>query len=423
MSGLFAQPNQNTVGTNSVGGNFLHRVGFIGFIAALLSILATAATAQPLLLNARVALLEAVDPFGVAVDAAGNVFVADTNNHRVLKVATNGAITSVAGTGESGFSGDGAKATLARLSNPYGIALDARGNLYIADRNNNRIRKVTATGIISTVAGNGQAGFSGDNAAATGASLSFPYAVAVSATDEVFVSDYFNHRVRRVSRDGIISTYAGTGVFGFSGDNGIATNAQLGSPAGLAISVDGTLYVSDALNHRVRCVSPNGIISTVAGTGIAGFVGDGAFANRAKLDNPRGVGVDVKGNLYIADAGNGRVRRVALDGTISTVAGSGQSGFSGDGGLADGAALNFPIGLAIDMFGNLFISDSKNRRVRSVNSAGMIATVAGSGVPSVVDDNRRVGLVAVASMAKSGTSMPTSTRLLLASGTGMRFRP
>jgi trimeric autotransporter adhesin len=383
MNGLSVRPIQGLVRRFCLRG-----AGLVGLLAALLSVfVVTVCDAEPAArtakarvdANARANSPEIADPFGVAVDATGNLFVADSSNHRILKLNVNGAISVVAGNGEAGFSGDGARAVKARLSNPYGIALDSRGNLYIADRDNNRIRKVTAAGIISTVAGNGIAGFGGDNAAATRASLSFPYAVVVSANDELFISDYFNYRVRRVDSDGKISTYAGTGVFGFSGDNGAATQAQLSSPAGLAISADGTLYVSDALNNRVRRISPQRIISTVAGHGTAGFGGDGAMATRAKLDDPRGVGLDENGNLYVADTGNGRVRRVAPCGTITTVAGSGRIGFGGDGGIASEAALNGPIGLAVDRLGTLFFSDFKNARVRAVNPAGLIRTVAGSG--------------------------------------------
>ena len=306
-------------------------------------------------------------PRGVAVDAAGNIYIVDRDNNRVRKVGPSGIITTVAGNELRGFSGDGGPATGALLNLPYGgVALDSSGNLYIADSDNNRVRKVSPTGIISTVAGNGGSwGFSGDGGPATSASLAQPWAVALDAAGNLYIADRWNHRIRRVSAAGIITTVAGNGVQGFSGDGGPATSASLNWPAGLAADALGNLYIGDS-NNRIRRVSPAGVISTVAGDGVCRFSGDGGPATAASLCEAGGVAVDSTGSLLIADNNNRRVRRVGLDGIITTVAGSGSSGYSGDGGISIGASLNTPYAVALDSAGNLYIADTGNDRIRKV---------------------------------------------------------
>src|SRR5437879_6144918 len=278
-------------------------------------------------------------PMGATVDATGNLFIADTAHHRIRRVtAGTGIITTVAGTGAMGFSGDGGPAPSAQLNSPIGVAIDAAGNLFIADASNHRIRRVAAgSGIITTVAGTGAMGFSGDDGLATSAQLNSPIGVAVDAAGDLFIADAYNHRIRRVAvSTGIITTVAGTGESGFSGDGGPATSAQVDTPTGVAIDAVGNLFIADADNHRIRRVAAGtGLITTVAGTGIPGFSDDGSPATRSHLSNPTGIAIDVAGNLFIADTESHRIRRVAV-GTarITTIAGTGIPGFSGDGGPA-----------------------------------------------------------------------------------------
>jgi uncharacterized protein (TIGR03437 family) len=318
-------------------------------------------------------------PSGLAVDSTGDLYIADSGNLRIRKVA-NGMITSVAGNGITGYSGDNGPATTAELNNPVGIAVDSAGNMYIADYGNNRIRKV-ANGVITTVAGSGMAGFSGDGGAATSGALGGPDAIAADGAGNLYVTDSTN-RVRKVS-NGIITTFAGTGTAGFSGDNVAATSVQLNTPNGLAVDSNGNVYISDNGNDRVRKVA-NGIISTVAGTGTTGFSGDNGPAASAQIDPPFGVAVDSAGNLYICDLQNGRIRKVS-HGVITTVAGNGMQGFGGDSGPAVSAQLNSPQGIVADSAGNLYIADTDNNRVRRVKG-GVITTVAGNGTAGYSGD-------------------------------------
>ena len=307
-------------------------------------------------------------PEGVAVDAAGNLFIADFVNNRIRKVNTNGIITTVAGNGNGGYSGDEVAATNATIR-PSGVAVDACGNLFIADWNNDRIRKVNNNGIITTVAGNGSPGFSGDGNPATSASLAYVEGVAVDGSGNLFIADTDNNRIRKVGANGIITTVAGKGpaVYGgYSGDGGPATNASLNAPYGVAVDATGNLFIADMDNNRIRKVDTNGIITTVAGNDDWGYSGDGGLATNACLDAPYGVTVDAFGNLFIADSSNDRIRKVDSFGIITTVAGNDNWGYSGDGGMATNATLNLPSGVALDNTGNLFLADLGNERVREV---------------------------------------------------------
>ncbi|MDN3297266.1 SMP-30/gluconolactonase/LRE family protein, partial [Streptomyces ficellus] len=248
-------------------------------------------------------------------------------------------ISTVAGTGIGGFEGDDGPAVSAQLNYPYGIALDSTGTLYFSDHGNHRVRKVTADGTISTIAGTGTAGYRGDDGPATSAQLNWPRDVAVDGAGTVYIVDSSNNRVRRIAADGTISTVAGTGKAGFGGDGGLATSAQLNVPFGLAVDSTGALYIAEYNSHRVRRITADGKITTVAGTGTAGSKGDGGPAVSAQLNRPQALAVDDTGNLYIADSNNHRVRKVAADGTISTVAGTGTAGFDGDDGPATSAQL------------------------------------------------------------------------------------
>ncbi len=318
-----------------------------------------------------------IAPMAVTVDSSGNIYFAEQGDSRIRKVDSKGNITTVAGNGTANFAGDGGPATAAQLNSPTGIAVDSSGNLYIADSANLRIRKVSGSNI-STVAGNGLNSFSGDMWPATAAQMDAPQGVAVDASGNIYVADTANNVVRRVGLDGIISRFAGTGVAGFGGDNSAATGAQLNAPRGVAVDAAGNVYIADTLNSRIRKVS-GGTITTVAGSGTPGFGGDDGAAGSAQLNTPMGVAVDASGNLYIADLNNQRIRRVSAGGTITTVAGNGIQGYGGDGGPATAAPLNLPQSVAVDARGMLYIADSGNNRVRRVTADGTISTIAGNG--------------------------------------------
>jgi sugar lactone lactonase YvrE len=317
-----------------------------------------------------------ITPYAVVVDSSGNIFFAENGDSKIRKVtASTGIINTIAGTGTAGFSGDGAVATKAQLNFPSGVAVDSSGNVYIADALNRRVRKVSGT-TIATIAGNGVLSYSGDGGPATAAQLNTPQAVATDSSGNLYIADTFNNVVRKVTASGAISTIAGNGTAGFGGDGGAATAAQLNGPQGIAVDASGNIYVADTQNARVRRIS-GGAISTIAGNGTAGFGGDNGAATAAELNVPIGLAVDTAGNLYIADFVNNRIRKVS-GGTIATVAGTGLSGYSGDGGPATSAQLHTPAGVAVDTGGNLYIADLGNNAVRKV-SGGNIATVAGDG--------------------------------------------
>jgi len=300
----------------------------------------------------------------------------------------NWVIETVAGgaAGGPGSRGDGGPATEAKLQDPLGIALGADGSFYIADRSNNSIRRVGADGVISTVAGNGVLGFSGDGGPATQARLANPHDVAIGVDGSLYIADYGNSRIRRVGVDGVISTVAGNGVFGFSGDGGPATQARLKTPTSIALGADGSLYIADYGNNRIRRMGADGVIGTVAGNGASGFSGDGGPATKASLSIIIGIALGADGSLYIADYGNNRIRRVGADGRIRTVAGNGVRGFSGDGGPATQASLRDPTGIALGGDGSLYIADIGNYRIRKIGADGVISTVAGNGVRGVSGD-------------------------------------
>ena len=327
------------------------------------------------------------NPYGVAADGSGNVYFADIQNNRIRKVNPYGIISTVAGTGTAGFSGDGGAATAAALNYPSGVAADGAGNVYFCDALNNRVRKISTSGIISTVAGNGTAGFLGDAGNATAAELNNPLGVAVDAGGDLFISDYNNNRVRKVNTFGTISTVAGTGAAGYTGDGGVATSAAINAPAGLAVDVSGNLYIACSGNNAIREVNIFGNINTIAGSSTGGYSGDGGPATAALLSNPTGIAIDGSGNLFIADQLNNRVRKIA-SGTITTYAGTGTSGFLGDGGSATAADLYYPSGVAVNAAGAVYVSDEYNNVVRVISPvcacsgtpvAGIISATATSG--------------------------------------------
>lgn len=406
--------------------------------------------------------------WGVAVDNAGNLFIADGS--RIRRVSPGGIITTVAGNGTNGFSGDGGPAVDAQLNGAVAVTVDTEGSLFIADYVNNRIRKVTKQGIITTVAGNGVAGYSGDGGPAVRASLAqitgvavdgtgnlfiasfdvvrkvtpdgiitsvagvgnpsqgvglgdggpaaraevHPWGVAVDSAGNLFIAEYAARRVRKVAPNGTISTVAGGGN---TGDGGPASSAQLSGPAALAVDSVGNLFISDG---RIRKVSPGGIITTVSGggAGIGCFSGDGGPASSAQLSPAGGVAVDAAGNLFIADTGNLRIRKVSADGIITTVAGNGTLGFSGDGGPATSAQLSRPVGVAVDNRGNLFISDYA--RIRKVSGDGIITTVAGTGVLGVSGDG---GPATSAEVIPGALAVDSAGNVYIAAGSVRKISP
>ncbi|MCW3121014.1 MAG: hypothetical protein JWQ38_506 [Flavipsychrobacter sp.] len=312
-------------------------------------------------------------PQGMAIDATGNIYIADTKNHCIRKI-TSGIISTIAGTGGVlGYSGDGGSATSAKMNEPVSVYVDGSGNIYAADASNHVVRKITAAGIISTIAGNGIAGYSADGIAATNSKLNFPGGVWVDASGNVYIGDTYNQRVRKVNTSGIISTYAGTGTIGSSGDGGPATNALLYNTNEVTMDAAGNLYMSDNGNHRIRKVNTSGIISTVAGDGTGGYVTDGVPATSTGIYFPVGVKTDPSGNLYFGEDGDSRVRKVDATGIISTICGTGVPGYTGDGGAATLAQLSSPTDVCLDGAGNIYIVDRKNSAIRRIGGTGNTA--------------------------------------------------
>jgi trimeric autotransporter adhesin len=331
-------------------------------------------------------------PHGFAFDAKRLLNFADALNHRVRRLGPKGKIVTVVGKGGSGataggFAGDGGTAAGALFDEPLEIAFQAGGNLFVADSLNNRVRKVDSRGNVSTVAGSGpvgagKGGFAGDNGQAL---LNQPAGITLDGTNNLYIADSANHRVRKVGPNGVITTFAGTGDPGATGDGGVATAAHLTTPYGLALDAGGDLYVSDLAENVVRKILASGIITTVAGTGTAGFSGDGGVATKAQLNQPRGLAVDSAGNLFIADSGNHRVRQVDKNGTMTTVAGNGTLVFAGDGGLSTNTGLRGPVDVAVGPDGSLFISDSGSfaDRVDKMGPGERVLKVTGVAAPGL----------------------------------------
>lgn len=352
-------------------------------------------------------------PQGTVVDSSGNLYIADSSNHRVRMVAGNSSIVSTYAGGGSGI--DGSLASQASLGFVSSITMDSSDNLFIADVGNHRVRFVVRSpGIITSYAGNGGYGYTGDDGPATLAQVGYPRGLALDSYGNLYISDDQIHRVRVVKKDtGIITTYAGNGVVdefgtsGYSGDGGAATLAQLNGPQGLAVDIYNNLYIADTSNHVIRVVSANtGIITTIAGNGFQGYSGDGGLPRSAKLYGPTGVTVDPSSfNIFIADTFNNRIRMISnLTGIITTVAGNGNSGSSGDGGDAKSAQIYWPYGVSLDLNGNLIVADTYNNAVRLVTPKP-VPSASPTAAPTI-------GIV-VSSKSSACTYLHTHTRTYL----------
>jgi len=322
-------------------------------------------------------------PMGIAEDASGNIFVTDRATRLIWRIDPSGRATVIAGTGKTtGPNGLPRARVPAReldFALPEGIVIDRDGNLLVADSLNHAILKIDSEGYVTHLVGNGQRGFNGDGIAPTEASLSGPYDVRLDSQGNVYIADLFNQRIRKVDRNGVISTIAGSGTAGYSGDGGPAVNAQLNMPYGIILDNDDNLLIADSDNHVVRKVGRDGIIRTIAGRGERGYEGDGGPALAAKFDSPQSLAVDKDGRLYIGDEHNNAIRVIELDGTIRTLVGSKGPGFSGDGGPATLAQIADPENIWLRKDGSILITARDNSRLRIVSPSGIINTFAGKG--------------------------------------------
>ena len=326
-------------------------------------------------------------PAGLTFDADGNLYIADRDNHRVRKVDKKGIITTVAGNGTAGFSGDGGPATQASLNLPSGVVVDKKGNLYIADRSNDRVRMVNTKGIIQTIAGNGNEGYHGDNMPALKATLDKPFGLALDKDNNLYIADRGNNRIRKVDRSGMISTVAGDGGFYFIGDNGPAYRASIAGPTDVAVDGKGNIYIADRNNNRIRVVNKLGMIRTLMGTGQQDYNGDSELARETNLHLPFGVALDKNGDLLVIDRSHYRIRKLTLKGNrVTTVAGNGVKLFGGDGGPAQGANIEFPHGIDVDSKDNVIFADKAHYRIRKITPQGIISTIVGNGIRGNIGD-------------------------------------
>lgn len=356
------------------------------------------------------------NPYSIALDSAGNVYIADQVHHRIRKVSTSGIITTIAGTGTASWTGDDAVATSGTLNSPCGLLVDSTGDIYIADTLNHVIRKITiSTGKISTFAGNNTAGFSGDgdgidtssatvtdtDPVATSAELNRPTSLARDSKGNLYIADTYNSRIRKVlASNSTINTVVGDGAQRRYGDGGLATAASLFDPQGINFDAAGNLFIADTNNHVIRKVTTDGKIQTVAGNGVYGYTGDEVPATQASLFYPKWVAVDSTGNLFIADSFNMRIRMVTTDGIIHTIAGNGTYGLYGDGGPAIDAALRFPSSVTIGTGGKIYVTDNQNHRVALLTPVADLGLSAPTSlnlggkqyVNAILDDNQTLVL-------------------------------
>lgn len=377
------QPPRRACVPLRIASRILAALPYLSALLLLLALNPSPASAQSTVSATPVPLLL---PSAIVFDAQGNLYIAETASHAIRKVDTTGNLTTIAGTRTQGFGGDNGSATAAELDSPQGVAVDANQNLYIADTHNHRIRKINlTTGIVTTIAGTGTAGFSGDNGSPTSAQLNLPTALAVDPAGNLYIADTQNHRIRKINATtGTITTIAGDGTQGFTGDTGPATTASIDSPTGIAVDVAGNLYLADTHNHRIRKITAaTGQITTIAGTGAEAYSGDNATATSANLALPHGLTLDATGNLYLADTRNHRIRRIdAVTGIITTIAGDGTQTFAGDNGAATAASLNSPRAVAASPTSPLTVADTGNQRIRQLSPAS-IQTIIGTGATTI----------------------------------------
>ncbi|MGP8217764.1 MAG: T9SS type A sorting domain-containing protein [Bacteroidia bacterium] len=327
-------------------------------------------------------------PYEVTTDLSGNIYIADAGNYRIRKInASTGIITTIAGTGAESSTGDGGPAIAAGLAYPVSVAVDNSGNIYIGEQGSNRIRKVNTAGIITTVAGNGTYGYSGDGGQATAAQIGYPYGIAVDDSGNLYMGDETNYVIRKINTSGIISTIAGNNTYGYSGDGNAATAAQIGGPSGVAVDSSGNIFMVDHDNSVIRMINTSGIITTVAGDGNDGYQGDGGPATSASLGNPESIALDAYGDIFITDQNNYRIREVDATGNINTVAGNGTNGFSGDGGSATAAQISVSQGITVNSSGNVLITDGQ--RIREI-VYDVSAPTAGSNSPVCSGDTLKL---------------------------------
>ena len=308
------------------------------------------------------------DPYGVAVDLEGNVYVADQTNNRIRKITSEGVVTTLAGTTQGFQDGTGTNASFFR---PRAVAVDSAGNVYVADTNNNRIRKITSTGVVTTLAGSGTGQFA--DGTGTNASFFSPHGVAVDSAGNVYVADYTNQRIRKITPAGVVTTLAGSGTQAFA--DGTGTNASFFNPIGVAVDSAGNVYVSDYSNNRIRKITPDGVVTTLAGStsGYTDTTKNGAVSG-ALLNIPRAVAVDSSSTIYVADTSNNRIRKITSTGVVTTLAGSGIATFAD--GTGTNASFNLPNGVAVDSSGNVYVGDTVNNRIRKITSTGVVTTLA-----------------------------------------------
>jgi len=338
-------------------------------------------------------------PRDVDVDMYGNLYIADAGNNVIRKVSGN-IMTTVAGNGTPGYSGDNGAAVSASLSKPSWVSVDYAGNLYIADIGNYVVRKVSTSGIITTIAGNHTLGNSGNGGKATSAELGWPFAVVPDNEGDIYISDYYNSCIWKVNSAGTISTLAGTGTGGYRGDGGHATLAELYNPAGMSLDASNNLYFADYSNNVIREVTAGGIIYTVAGNGTSADAGDGSPATAASFVNPISVAVDADENLFISDPGASRIRYVqSSSGNISTYAGNGTPGYTGNGYHSYAAEINNPAGSKVDRYGNFFFADQDNYVIRGISTGNIpingVKPVTGSSNDMEIFPNPNTGIFSI----------------------------
>lgn len=376
----------------------------------------TASTAGFIGDSGQAASAELNSPSGVWVDSNHNLYIVDKDNYRIRKVSSSGVISTVAGSSTAAvYAGDGGPATGASLNLPNGIAFDSAGNMYIADTGNNVVRKVNTSGIISTVAGNNYSAYSGDGGPATSASLSNPTGVAFDGAGNLYIADSNNSCIRIVTPDQNINTFAGQCSYAlFVGDGGPATQAKLNKPYSVAVDAHGNVYICDTENERLRVVTPDGIINTIAGNGTQGYAGDNGPALHAEFSSPSAIALDASGNIYIADKSNSRIRKILPSGIVITIAGNGSFGYSGNGGAATSAGLYFPLGVGVDpSSGAVYIADSQNQVVRelTISNSSSLPSVSKGGVVSAAQFGALASPAPGSWIEIYGSNLATDTRL------------